>query len=89
MNHPDFRVRRKIFATLWPDGKTGVVMLTPEQQRSVCDLDPSVFAPVKGGWGDRGATMVQPSEANQAHARKVLRMAWTNVAPELLHKALD
>jgi hypothetical protein len=33
MGHPDFRVRGKIFATLWPNEGWGMVKLTPEQQR--------------------------------------------------------
>ena len=31
--HPDFRVKGKIFATIWPDEGWGMVKLTPEQQR--------------------------------------------------------
>jgi len=29
--HPDFRVRNKIFATLWPEQNRGMVKLHPEQ----------------------------------------------------------
>ncbi len=32
MHHPDFRVRGRIFATLWTKEGRGVVMLTREQQ---------------------------------------------------------
>ena len=32
MGHPDFRVRGKIFATLGPEERWGMVKLTPEQQ---------------------------------------------------------
>jgi hypothetical protein len=31
MNHPDFRVRNRIFATLWPNQNRGVVKLTSDQ----------------------------------------------------------
>jgi hypothetical protein len=35
MNHPDFRVAGKIFATLgYPDASRGMVKLTPEQQET-------------------------------------------------------
>jgi hypothetical protein len=55
MGHPDFRVGGKIFATLgYPDGGWGMVKLTPDQQEALVSAEPSVFAPVKGGWG-RGA----------------------------------
>ena len=32
MGHPDFRVRGKIFATIWPDEGWGMVKLTLQQQ---------------------------------------------------------
>ena len=49
MNHPDFRVRGKIFATLgYPDENWAVVKLTPEEQKSFVRADPDVFQPVKG-----------------------------------------
>ena len=48
MAHPDFRVRNRIFATLWPKEGRGVVMLTPEQQKVLIELKPVVFSPVPG-----------------------------------------
>lgn len=57
MGHPDFRVRRKIFATLgYPSAGWGVVRLTPDQQEFFVQVAPEVFVPVKGAWGRRGAT---------------------------------
>jgi hypothetical protein len=52
MDHPDFRVNRKIFATLWKGD--GVVLLTKEQQKALVKSRPKVFKPVKGGWGRKG-----------------------------------
>jgi hypothetical protein len=49
VDHPDFRVRGKIFATLWKG--SGVLLLTREQQESLITAEPEAFAPVKGGWG--------------------------------------
>ena len=40
MGHPDFRVRGKIFATLWTDGEWGVVLLKPEEQARLLASDP-------------------------------------------------
>src|SRR5260370_31277177 len=51
MGHPDFRVRGKIFATLWPDQNWGMVKLAPDQQGQFVRDEPEVFSPVKGGWG--------------------------------------
>ena len=52
MNHPDFRVGKKIFATLgYPDNAWAMVKLTPEEQQNFLDAAPEVFSPVTGGWG--------------------------------------
>jgi hypothetical protein len=84
MNHPDFRVRGKIFATLWPKERRGVVLLTPEQQAFVTEAEPAVFAPVPGGWGRRGSTSVHLERADEATVRSALLVAWRNKAPESL-----
>ena len=59
MNHPDFRVGGKIFATLGPDEVWGMVKLTPQQQASYLGTEPDVFGPASGAWGRGGATIVQ------------------------------
>jgi single-strand selective monofunctional uracil DNA glycosylase len=52
MNHPDFRVKGKIFASLgYPDDGWGMVNLTPEQQQSFMKEAPEMFAPCAGAWG--------------------------------------
>jgi len=84
MSHPDFRVRKKIFATLWPDDGWGMVKLTPEQQKAYIKADPKVFTPVKGGWGRMGATQVQLKSARKTSVRNALATAWLNVAPKQL-----
>lgn len=86
MAHPDFRVRNKIFATLWPKEGRGVVMLTPEQQKVVVELKPAVFAPVPGGWGRRGSTNVSLRAADEMSLTSVLLMAWRNKAPARMKK---
>ena len=88
MNHPDFRVRGKIFATLgYPGENWAVVKLTPEEQRSFVRADPDVFQPVKGGWGRRGNTNVQLPTANIERVREALVAAWRNTAPKRLGRA--
>jgi hypothetical protein len=86
MGHPDFRVRNKIFATLWPEEERGVVMLTPEQQKVVVELKPAVFTPVPGGWGRRGSTNVSLRAADEMSLTSVLLMAWRNKAPARMKK---
>jgi hypothetical protein len=85
MGHADFRVRGKIFATLgYPDDGWGMVKLTGEQQAAFVESAPDVFAPVKGGWGLRGATNVHLRSATAAALRPAMVTAWRNVAPKSL-----
>jgi hypothetical protein len=88
--HPDFRVRGKIFATIcYPDESTGMVKLTPEQQKAFVRSARRVFAPVKGAWGERGATLVRLASADEATVRRALVTAWRNTAPKGLAATLD
>ena len=85
MDHPDFRVRGKIFATLgYPDQGWGMVKLTPEQQTSLVRAEPAVFAPAKGAWGRRGSTIVRLDTVDQVTLSGSLVAAWRNVAPKRL-----
>jgi hypothetical protein len=89
MNHPDFRVRGRIFATIMPpDGACGMVKLTPQQQREFVAADPVAFRPVKGGWGRRGCTQVLLKCIGRATLRRALLTAWCNAAPARLVKDL-
>lgn len=89
MNHPDFRIRNRIFASLPSgDGSLGMVMLTPAQQKQFVKQAPDIFTPVPGGWGKRGATYVQLSAAPPTPVRRALRLAWENVAPRSLASEL-
>jgi hypothetical protein len=84
MGHPDFRVRGKIFATIWPTAGLGMVKLTPAQQTSFMKAEPTVFVPVPGGWGRGGATHVRLKAAKKAGVLKALATAWRNTAPKKL-----
>jgi hypothetical protein len=60
MNHPDFRVGGKIFATLGsPDAEHGMVSLLPEQQELAIAAEPEAFRPAAGAWGRGGSTLVR------------------------------
>ncbi|MGC2271698.1 MAG: MmcQ/YjbR family DNA-binding protein [Candidatus Sulfotelmatobacter sp.] len=87
MDHPDFRVRGKIFATLgYPSTGWGMVKLTPEQQHYFSQADPAVFVSVKGAWGRRGATSVHLKAASKKMLARVIDAAWRNTAPSRLAK---
>jgi hypothetical protein len=85
MDHPDFRVAGKIFATLgYPDAGWGMVKLTPLDQQLVVAAAPEIFVPAKGAWGRRGATCVQLRKAKPPQVRDAMAAAWRNTAPKRL-----
>lgn len=86
---PDFRVRKRIFATLGPrDPRLAVVKLTPDQQEILSAAEPEIFTPIPGGWGRRGWTHVSLPEMDETTLLSALTMAWRNVAPKRLAAAL-
>ncbi len=90
MGHPDFRVGGKIFATLgYPDGTWAMIKLTVEQQEAFVAAEPTVFVPVKGGWGRKGATNVLLRSAKVPGVRTAIAAAWRNVAPARLAAAVS
>jgi len=81
MNHPDFRVAGKIFASLGvPDENWGMVKLTPEQQRTFIQTAPEVFKPSTGAWGRQGCTNVYLPTAKTSIVRAALDAAARNIA---------
>lgn len=89
MGHPDFRIRKKIFATLSGGELWGMVKLTPEQQSALVEAEPAVYQPIKGGWGKRGCTQVNLKPAKKTSVRIALQMAWKNAAPKKLAEELE
>jgi hypothetical protein len=89
MGHPDFRVRKKIFASLAPDDTWGMVKLTPAQQKSFCFADRKAFEPIAGAWGTRGCTKVNLAAADEPTVRQALAAAWRNTAPKKLAEGLS
>jgi hypothetical protein len=77
MQHPDFRVGGRIFATLGhPNSEWAMVKLTPDEQQLFVQLDPKGFEPVPGGWGRQGATRVLLKSAKRTIVREALQAAW-------------
>lgn len=80
MDHPDFRVQGKVFASLFRrDGLDwGMVRLPQEMQRSLCAEHPSFFEPLAGAWGRQGCTRVNLSAVRRVQLpliRDALRAA--------------
>jgi len=81
MNHPDFRVAGKIFASLGvPDESWGMVKLTREQQRTFIERAPDVFKSSSGAWGRQGYTNVYLPSAKASIVRAAVKAAAKNVA---------
>ena len=85
--HADFRVGKRIFATLgYPDRDWGMVKLTPQQQSMLVEAEPEIFRPVPGGWGKRGSTNIRLAAVDRATLKSALTLAWSNIAPPALKR---
>lgn len=80
MDHPDFRVNGKIFATIHQDNEQGMVKLTPEQQERFIREHPGMFHPAAGAWGRGGSTMVAFAKATEDVVGEAMTLAWQNLA---------
>ena len=89
MNHPDFRVQGKMFASLFPEEEWGVVKLTPELQAELLNEEPNVFEACKGAWGRSGATIVFLKEAEEGSVFRALISAWRKNASTSLTEDFD
>jgi hypothetical protein len=77
MNHPDFRVANRIFATLSADESAGMIKLPSDEQQRVLEAWPQVFTPAAGAWGRQGSTMIRLAKAQTAVVTQTLELAWT------------
>ena len=85
--HPDFRVRNKIFATLWPEQRRSVLRLTLAEQFALLKQDAETFS-VRGspryGW-----TGVKLERVDKEQFRGLLVEAWRGVASKELLEAYE
>jgi hypothetical protein len=75
-----FRVRGKIFATIAPDGKSGMLKLGLDAHEALLRAEPETFFSF-GGWSRTGATGVRLARIKKALFRELLAQAFGNVAP--------
>jgi hypothetical protein len=80
MAHPGFRVGKRIFATL-DYHKPGCAMLklNLDQRAMLIAAEPAMFAPVPGGWGKHGATILHLDQADEPTAESAVRMAYSDL----------
>ncbi|HTJ41642.1 MAG TPA: MmcQ/YjbR family DNA-binding protein [Kofleriaceae bacterium] len=76
----DFRVKKKIFATIHPGGKTGVLLrLDPDLCAQLADRDPDAFERV--GAGGRALKIVF-ARVERGEYEHLVRQAWEAIAPK-------
>ncbi|KAF0243478.1 MAG: hypothetical protein FD180_3368 [Planctomycetota bacterium] len=82
----DFRVRKKIFATIHPTGKSGALLrLGADQTSTLADSDPDTFKSAGGGV----ALIVQFARVGKAHYAHLIEQAWRAIAPKKALAARD
>jgi hypothetical protein len=76
MGHPDFRIRGRIFASLWPDNRHAMVRLAPADQALFIERHPEVYSAAAGAWGRQGCTVVDLHRASLKLLRPAILAAW-------------
>lgn len=90
MNHPDFRVANRIFATLgYPDTTWAMVKLPPQEQHRLIEAMPETFSPAAGAWGRQGSTLVRLAKAKPQVTNHALEMAWRLAQTKPAKKRVD
>ncbi len=84
---PSFRLKGKIFATLWEAENRAMLKLSLIDQSVFCSYGDAVFFPVPGGWGRQGATFVDLKKVRKDMLKDALDVAYRGViAPKLKKK---
>jgi hypothetical protein len=80
----DFRVKKKIFATIHPSGKTGVLLhIDPDQRAALAENEPETYQ-LRGT-----ALQVVFAKVSVAAYKQLVEQAWRNTAPKKLVAAYD
>ena len=86
MGKADFRVRKKIFATLDADGEMATLKLDPVLQEAMrAQLGDPVF-PANGSWGRKGWTRLTLAPLAETDVASWMREAWFLTAPVTLRR---
>jgi hypothetical protein len=80
----DFRVGKKIFATLRESDGRAVLKLSPDEQQLLMETGAGTFTRVKGSWGLKGWTQITLERADAETVRHAMAFAWKSVAPKKL-----
>jgi hypothetical protein len=80
--HPDFRVRNRIFATLWPREDRAVLKLSLVDQAALLKSSPRTFS--TNAWSHQGWTNVHLQHIPETRFRELVEKAWRRIAPKKL-----
>jgi hypothetical protein len=80
--HPDFRVKNKIFATLWPDENRVVLKIQYYERADSLTSSPRALSVIK--WGKQRWTNVDLQPIDATIFRQLVEDAWEAVAPKKL-----
>ncbi|MEK6783258.1 MAG: MmcQ/YjbR family DNA-binding protein [Bacteroidota bacterium] len=78
---PSFRVKKRIFATIWPAEKRAVLKLSLEDQSVFAEYNSEIFYPVNNAWGKQGWTFIELRKVRKGMFKDALNLAWREVAP--------
>ena len=84
MDHPDFRLQGRVFASIAPAGKgaaksgpLAMVKLPVMVQRRLIEQDPGAFHAAAGAWGRQGCTMIRLEHVEREVLSAVVQTAWS------------
>ena len=83
-----FRIRKKIFATLWAKEKRAMIKLPIVDQSVFCSYDNTIFYPVPGGWGKKGATFVDLQKVQPKILKEALMIAYNDITKSRKPKSI-
>ncbi|MFI5218612.1 MAG: MmcQ/YjbR family DNA-binding protein [Bacteroidia bacterium] len=75
-----FRVKKKIFATLWEKEKRMMVKLSMIDQSVFCAYDKAIIYPVPNKWGLQGATFIELQKVRLNLLKDALTCSYNLVA---------
>lgn len=84
---PSFRVRKRIFATLWEEEQRSVLKLPRTVQLEVVASSPETFS--MGPWQKQGWTMVDLVHVDADQFRDLMITAWRGVVSKRVAAAYD
>lgn len=81
-----YRVKKKIFATLWEKEHRAMLKLPLVEQSVFCAYDKEVFFPVPGAWGKKGATFVDLNKVPKGMLKDALSVAYNSLISKAAKK---